>query len=190
MGLLKNSRALNIISSAQITLNNVYDAYTVTLSNDNFNIVCNNNGDALAGEIGSSGRAITTTTVYAGATKLTAVSSNPTTRQYSISISSQVGCTAAKSGNDKVYINTLTNSVSGKVTISFNIEGTTTVTKDMTFIKSISETEDSIDGKFAFGTAYWASNQTGTGNLGSNVKVVTSSEAIYGTNLLEMTKET
>lgn len=190
MGLLKNSRALNIISSAQITLNNVYDAYTVTLSNDNFNIVCNNNGDALAGEIGSSGRAITTTTVYAGATKLTAVSSNPTTGQYSISISSQVGCTAAKSGNDKVYINTLTNSVSGKVTISFNIEGTTTVTKDMTFIKSISETEDSIDGKFAFGTAYWASNQTGTGNLGSNVKVVTSSEAIYGTNLLEMTKET
>lgn len=190
MGLLKNSRALNIISSAQITLNNVYDAYTVALSNDNFNIVCNNNGDALAGEIGSSGRAITTTTVYAGATKLTAVSSNPTTGQYSISISSQVGCTAAKSGNDKVYINTLTNSVSGKVTISFNIEGTTTVTKDMTFIKSISETEDSIDGKFAFGTAYWASNQTGTGNLGSNVKVVTSSEAIYGTNLLEMTKET
>lgn len=190
MGLLKNSRALNIISSAQITLNNVYDAYTVTLSNDNFNIVCNNNGDALAGEIGSSGRAITTTTVYAGATKLTAVSSNPTTGQYSISISSQVGCTAAKSGNYKVYINTLTNSVSGKVTISFNIEGTTTVTKDMTFIKSISETEDSIDGKFAFGTAYWASNQTGTGNLGSNVKVVTSSEAIYGTNLLEMTKET
>lgn len=190
MGLLKNSRALNIISSAQITLNNVYDAYTVTLSNDNFNIVCNNNGDALAGEIGSSGRAITTTTVYAGATKLTAVSSNPTTGQYSISISSQVGCTAAKSGNDKVYINTLTNSVSGKVTISFNIEGTTTVTKDMTFIKSISETEDFIDGKFAFGTAYWASNQTGTGNLGSNVKVVTSSEAIYGTNLLEMTKET
>lgn len=190
MGLLKNSRALNIISSAQITLNNVYDAYTVTLSNDNFNIVCNNNGDALAGEIGSSGRAITTTTVCAGATKLTAVSSNPTTGQYSISISSQVGCTAAKSGNDKVYINTLTNSVSGKVTISFNIEGTTTVNKDMTFIKSISETEDSIDGKFAFGTAYWASNQTGTGNLGSNVKVVTSSEAIYGANLLEMTKET
>lgn len=190
MGLLKNSRALNIISSAQITLNNVYDAYTVTLSNDNFNIVCNNNGDALAGEIGSSGRAITTTTVYAGATKLTAVSSNPTTGQYSISISSQVGCTAAKSGNDKVYINTLTNSVSGKVTISFNIEGTTTVTKDMTFIKSISETEDSIDGKFAFGTAYWALSQSGTGNLGSNVKAVTSSEAIYGTNLLEMTKET
>ena len=38
MGLLMNSRALKIISSAQITLNNIYDGYTVNLSNDNFDI--------------------------------------------------------------------------------------------------------------------------------------------------------
>ena len=53
MGLLMNSRALKIISSEQITLNNIYDGYTVNLSNDNFDIICNDNGDALAGEIGS-----------------------------------------------------------------------------------------------------------------------------------------
>lgn len=190
MGLLMNSRALKIISSAQITLNNIYDGYTVNLSNDNFDIICNDNGDALAGEIGSSGRAITTATVSKGTTALTAVDSNPGLGQFSISISAQVGCTAAKSGNNKVYINTLTTSVSGKVTISFNIEGSSTITKDMTFTKKITETSDSIDGKFSFGTSYWATKQNGTGDIGSNVKTVKSNNAIYGTNLLEITNET
>lgn len=190
MGLLKNSRALKIISSAQITLNNIYDGYTVNLSNDNFDIICNDNGDALAGEIGSSGRAITTATVSKGTTALTAVASNPGTGQFSISISAQVGCTAAKSGNNKVYINTLTTSISGKVTISFNIEGSSTITKDMTFTKKITETSDSIDGKFSFGTSYWATHQDGTGDIGSKVKVVKSNNAIYGTNLLEITSDT
>lgn len=190
MGLLKNSRALKIISSAQITLNNIYDGYTVNLSNDNFDIICNDNGDALAGEIGSSGRAITTATVSKGTTALTAVASNPGTGQFSISISAQVGCTAAKSGNNKVYINTLTTSISGKVTISFNIEGSSTITKDMTFTKKITETSDSIDGKFSFGTSYWATRQDGTGDIGSNVKIVKSNNAIYGTNLLEITGDT
>lgn len=190
MGLLMNSRALKIISSAQITLNNIYDGYTVNLSNDNFDIICNDNGDALAGEIGSNGRAITTATVSKGTTALTAVASNPGLGQFSISISAQVGCTAAKSGNDKVYINTLTTSVSGKVTISFNIEGSSTITKDMTFTKKITETSDSIDGKFSFGTSYWATKQNGTGDIGSNVKTVKSNNAIYGTNLLEITNET
>lgn len=190
MGLLMNNRALKIISSAQITLNNIYDGYTVNLSNDNFDIICNDNGDALAGEIGSNGRAITTATVSKGTTALTAVASNPGLGQFSISISAQVGCTAAKSGNDKVYINTLTTSVSGKVTISFNIEGSSTITKDMTFTKKITETSDSIDGKFSFGTSYWATNQNGTGNIGSNVKTVKSNNAIHGMNLLEITNET
>ena len=190
MGLLMNSRALKIISSAQITLNNIYDGYTVNLSNDNFDIICNDNGDALAGEIGSSGRAITTATVSKGTTALTAVASNPGLGQFSISISAQVGCTAAKSGNNKVYINTLTTSISGKVTISFNVEGSSTITKDMTFTKKITETSDSIDGKFSFGTSYWATNQNGTGNIGSNVKTVKSNNAIHGMNLLEITNET
>ena len=190
MGLLMNNRALKIISSAQITLNNIYDGYTVNLSNDNFDIICNDNGDALAGEIGSNGRAITTATVSKGTTALTAVASNPGLGQFSISISAQVGCTAAKSGNNKVYINTLTTSISGKVTISFNIEGSSTITKDMTFTKKITETSDSIDGKFSFGTSYWATNQNGTGNIGSNVKTVKSNNAIHGINLLEITNET
>lgn len=190
MGLLMNSRALKIISSAQITLNNIYDGYTVNLSNDNFDIICNDNGDALAGEIGSNGRAITTATVSKGTTALTAVASNPGLGQFSISISTQVGCTAAKSGNNKVYINTLTTSISGKVTISFNVEGSSTITKDMTFTKKITETSDSIDGKFSFGTSYWATNQNGTGDIGSNVKTVKSNNAIHGINLLEITNET
>ena len=189
MGLLMNSRALKIISSAQITLNNIYDGYTVNLSNDNFDIICNDNGDALAGEIGSNGRAITTATVSKGTTALTAVASNPGLGQFSISISAQVGCTAAKSGNNKVYINTLTTSISGNVTISFNVEGSSTITKDMTFTKKITETSDSIDGKFSFGTSYWATNQNGTGNIGSNVKTVKSNNAIHGMNLLEITNE-
>lgn len=189
MGLLMNSRALKIISSAQITLNNIYDGYTVNLSNDNFDIICNDNGDALAGEIGSNGRAITIATVSKGTTALTAVASNPGLGQFSISISAQVGCTASKSGNNKVYINTLTTSVSGKVTISFNVEGSSTITKDMTFTKKITETSDSIDGKFSFGTSYWATGQDGTGDIGSNVKTVKSNNAIHGTNLLEITNE-
>lgn len=189
MKMLKNSRALRIVSSAQITLSNVYDAYTINLSHSNFDIVCDDSGLALAGEIGVNGKAITTTSVLAGANKLTAVASNPTVGQYSITITAQKECTAAKSGNDKVYINTLLEGMSGKVSISFNLEGSTTIVKDITFIKKINKLATFIDGKFSFGTTYWSNSQNGTGELGSNIKVVKSKEAIYGSNLLEITNQ-
>ena len=60
----------------------------------------------------------------------------------------------------------------------------------MTFIKKINETADSIDGRFSFGAAYWSNSQDGINALGSNVKVVKSSQAIYGDNLLEITRTT
>lgn len=186
----KNGTVLKLISSAQITLSKIYDAYTINLSNSNFDIVCNDQGDALAGEIGANGRAITTTSVVMGTKKLTAVASNPTAEQYCISISEQVGCTAAKNGNDKIYINTLSNSIAGKFSISFNIEGTTTVVKDVVFVKKINDAPNFIDGQFSFGTGYWSATPDGTGVLGANVTIKKSNEATYGTNLLEIANDT
>lgn len=186
----KNGKALKLISSAQITLSKIYDAYTINLSNSNLDIVCNDQGDALAGEIGVNGRAITTTSVVMGAKKLTAVASNPIAEQYCISISAQVGCTVAKNGNDKVYVNTLSNSVTGKFSISFNIEGITTVVKEVSFVKKMNDAPNFIDGQFSFGTGYWSNTQDGTGVLGSNVTIKQSNESIYGTNLLEIVNTT
>ena len=189
MSLNKAARTLRIVSSAQITLTNIVDGYFINLSNDNFSIMCDSNGEALISEIGSTGKAISTITVSKGSTKLTAVNNTPTTNQYSISIISNEtkGCTAAKKDTDKVYINTLTTDLSGKIVVSINIENATTIKKEITFNRVLNEDIDNIDGKFIFGSNYWTPNQNGTGDVQSNVKVVKSNQAIYGTNILEIT---
>ena len=143
--------ALRIISSAQITLSNVFDSFNVIVSNENFPIACDNTGIPLPGEIGQNGKAISSISVYRVNTKLTPVSSNPSANQFSISIANQINCQGAKKDNDKIYINALSNGVTGKIVVNINIEGNNTVTKEITFFKTLNSLSDLIDGKFIFG---------------------------------------
>ena len=181
--------ALRIISSAQITLNNVFDSFNVIVSNENFSIACDDIGIPLPGEIGQNGKAISTISVYRANTKLTPVSSNPSANQFSISIANQINCQGAKKDNDKIYINTLSNGVTGKIVVNINIEGNNTVTKEITFSKTLNSLSDLIDGKFVFGLSNWTNTQNGTGDIGSNVKIIDSNLSTYTGKLLEVTNE-
>lgn len=182
--------ALRIISSAQITLSNVYDSFNIVASNENFSIACDDSGNPLAGEIGQNGKAITSISVYRGTTKLTPVNSNPSVNQFAINITNQINCQCAKKNNDKIYINSLSSGITGKVIINVNIEGTNTATKEITFFKTLNSLSDLIDGKFIFGLSNWSQNQNGIGDVGSNVKIIDSALSTYTSKLLEITNET
>lgn len=181
--------ALRIISSAQITLSNVFDSFNIVVSNDNFPIACDDTGIPLPGEIGQNGKAIFSISVYRVNTKLTPVSSNPSANQFSISIANQVNCQGAKKDNDKIYINALSNGVTGKIVVNINIEGNNTVTKEITFFKTLNSLSDLIDGKFIFGLSNWTNAQNGTGDVDSNVKIIDSNLSTYTGKLLEITNE-
>ena len=175
---------LKILSSAQITLTNVFDGYTIDLSNSNHSIMCDMNGEPLPGEIGSNGKAICTVTVSQGSA-FTAVNSTPGNKQYSITISEVQGCTANIKNNNTFYINTLTTSLTGKVVVSINIENKITVKKEMTFVRILNESDFIIDGKFIYGTEYWE-GQNHSALSSTNIKIIKSNNAVYGSNILEI----
>lgn len=185
-----NTRAIKILSSAQITLNKVYDGkdgFTIELSNSNHSIMCDKNGTPLAGELGSSGKAICSVSVTSNSS-LTAVNTTPGSGQYSIAISQVIGCTAIKKDASTFYIDTVTTGMTGKVIIAVNIENKQTINKEMSFIRLISSKNDLLtNGDFLYGKEYWTSSQNGTGNLPSTCKIIKSSEAKYGENILEAT---
>lgn len=131
------------------------DAYTAILTNASHTIICNADGSADDGEIGINGRAVSDTVVYKGTKVLTAVANNPVEGQYSITLD-PTNCTASKKSNNAFYIDTLNSATAsinsdgnlksnninvknvnngGKVKVSFNIEGNTTIHQEMTFSK-------------------------------------------------------
>ena len=131
------------------------DAYTAVLTNSTHSIICNPNGSADDGEIGINGRAFSDALAFKGTSVLTAVANNPTTGQFSISLEGS-GCTAVKQDPDTFYIDTIeatsalinadgnlksanidarNTSNGGKVKVTFNLEGVTTIVQYMTFSK-------------------------------------------------------
>lgn len=135
--------------------NDGVDSYTAILTNPTHTIICNHDGTADVGEIGPSGRAYSDAIAYKGTDILTAVASNPTTGQFSITLTPE-NCTTVKSDNDTFYIDTLNNptalveesgklesenlttknlSNGGKIKVVFNLEGTTQIEQVMTFSK-------------------------------------------------------
>lgn len=196
MSVIRTTKTLQVLSSAQITIDKVFDgldAYNAEISNYNYNVLCDKNNNAIIGELGPDGRAVFTTSVFSK-NSLTAVDSVPKTNQYSITIDSETsGCTANKKNANSFYIDTLTTGISGKVVIKFNIENRIFIKKEMSFNRTMLDDdllEDGkflIDGKFIFGKEHWCPNQNGTGDLGTNVKVVANlNDSKYGANLLEI----
>ena len=72
--------------------------------------------------------------VVRGITDLVAVDSNPTTGQFSFSITSCTGCSAVKADVDTVGIVSATSDI-GTVEISINVENVKTYTKQITVAK-------------------------------------------------------
>ena len=145
------------------------DAYTALLTNASHTVICNPDGSPDTGEVGINGRAISNVVAYKGTKLLTAVASNPTTGQFSITLEPE-NCTAVKKDNDTFYIDTLTSPSSliaedsvlesdvlnarnasngGKVKVKFNMEGATTIVQEMTFSKVYNGAngQDGVDGK-------------------------------------------
>lgn len=127
--------AFKTVASSSKTILDITDAYSVLLTNDSYSVVCDKDGNAVAGELGSSGKAKTTIAVYKGNSSLTGVASNPGLNQFSYSITTQTGCTAARTDNSTFYINTVS-ADSGSVTVTVNVENETSFTKIFTFGKS------------------------------------------------------
>lgn len=146
------------------------DAYTAILTNPSHTIICNPDGSADAGEIGANGRAISDAIAYKGTEVLRAVASAPQTGQYSITLE-PIDCSVIKQDNDTFYIsaiNTATASIDptgalksgnlasvrsltngGKVKVTFNLEGVTTIVQEMTFSKVFNglDGQDGQDGR-------------------------------------------
>lgn len=145
------------------------DSYTGILTNSSHTIICNADGTADTGEVGINGRAFSDVIAYKGTKILTPVNSNPTAGQFSISLT-PTNCTAVKKDSDTFYIDTLvsntgridpsgtlssdnidmdTVSRGGKVLVTFNMEGVTTMKQEMTFSKVFNGTDgqDGLDGR-------------------------------------------
>ena len=182
-----------IIASSHITLQKVYDGsdgFTITLSNPTHTILCDSNGEPMVGELGPNGKAKCVIKVH-GTKPLTVTPDRPSKGQYAYYIRRELceNCEVIAPTPDSFYINTVGVDPTGKVVIDVNIEGTKTVRQEMTFIKVINpDINFSIDGKFIYGKTQWCGNISGA-NLGNNVKAVKSSNAIYGSNVLEIVGE-
>ena len=125
------------VASTSKTILDITDAYSLSLSNEAITIACNSLGNAITGELGSSGKAKTDITIYKGNIKLNAVASTstPTTGQFKYTIGTPVGCTASRTDNDSLYINTIS-ADSGYVPIILDIEGEVSLIKNFSFSKS------------------------------------------------------
>lgn len=104
------------------------NAYTVVLSNEAHAIICDPNGLAEPGELGSTGRAFSDITVYKGATKLTPVaeSATPGNNQFKYRILESNSCTAVRTDDD-----------------TFRIES---LPQPSAYLGTITETDGAIDG--------------------------------------------
>ncbi|MGL4877895.1 beta strand repeat-containing protein [Paraclostridium dentum] len=154
------------------------DAYTPILTNANHSIICSSAGIPDTDEIGVNGRAYSDTIAYKGTSLLTAVASNPGAGQYSITIEG-TNCTAVKKDADTFYIDTIStrNAVigqdglitedgstegiidsslsaknipnGGKVKVTFNLEGQSTMVQEMSYSKVFHGTDgtDGTDGR-------------------------------------------
>lgn len=146
------------------------DAYTAILTNPSHTIICNADGTADSGEIGINGRAVSDTIAYKGTKILTAVTGTPKAGQYSVTLQG-VDCTATMKDADTFYINTINTATAsidptgalksgnlasvrsltngGKVKVTFNLEGVSTIVQEMTFSKVFNglDGQDGSDGR-------------------------------------------
>ena len=143
-------RCLSGTKHDEITIVKLYDgtngengaagasAYTVVLSNEAHTVACDATGAALAGEVGSTGKAKSDIKVYKGTALLTPVAdgTTPVAGQFRYTIGTPAGGTAARLDNDTFYLNTIT-ADSGSIPITVYLEGlSVAVSKSFTFSKA------------------------------------------------------
>jgi len=173
--------------SDEKTIVKLHDGSTglaVILTNESHTVACDSSGNAKTGELGSSGRAISTVKVWRGSTLLTAVSasSTPTIGQFKYIIGSVSGGTAGRFDDDTFYLNTITANA-GEIPIDLYVEGDTlTLTKRFSFNKSI-DGANGQDGASVAGTLTndfqsVSTNNDGTG--GDYSGCVTTMNIVYG----------
>lgn len=184
-----------ILTSAYITLSKVFDGadgFTISLSNPTMNILCDNDGIPFPGELGPDGKATCTVKVF-GTRQLNVTSSPyPGPGQYSISIdySQTINCEPIIKTSDTIYINSIGTDSTAKAVITVDIEGKNKVKQEINIMKSLaSDVPFGVDGKFIYGKNMWSANKHNYQPLDSNVKVVKSNEAKFGTNILEIVGE-
>lgn len=132
---------MEIIARGQITIWNYKDgddAYSVILNHDTHAVACDPSGNALGGELGSSGKAVFVLSAYKGATKLTMrySSAASTAGMCAWKFGTISGCTAAQmsGSNEKFYINTMT-ADSAYVEVVCSVDGKASITKRVTIVK-------------------------------------------------------
>lgn len=162
------------------------DGYTINLTNPNHNIMCDKKGNPLTGELGANGKALCGINVVSN-DPLTATNGSPQIGQYSFDIFETVGCTAIKKDSSTFYIDTLTSGITGKVVIAINVENKFTAKREMSFVRVVNTKKDLLtNGDFLYGKNYWGIDREGT-PLTNDCTIIKSSEAIYGSNILQAT---
>ena len=113
--------------------------YQAILTNEAHTIGYDPNENPYAGELGppGTGKAWTDVLAFKGTTALTAVSSSPTTGQFSAAIAAFLDGTFVKHDFDTFYANAMVpGKFSGYLDIAINCEGVTTITKRFSIAKS------------------------------------------------------
>ena len=126
------------VASSSKTVVDMTDAYTVALSNESVAIACDVAGTALAGELGSGGKATSSLAVYKGPIALTPVTAGatPTVGQYKYVIGTAVGSTPLRLNDSTFYINAVS-ADTGSVLVTIYLEGLLlSITKTLTWNKS------------------------------------------------------
>lgn len=116
---------------------NGVSGYTLSMSKSSYQILCDSEGSPIAGELGSTGNAVSKITVIKGDSYLTPVSSIPGKNEFMLEVGTGVGCTGGlDTDNQTVYIETVTTDT-GYLPIAIYLESTSATTTTMfSFVKS------------------------------------------------------
>lgn len=129
-----------VIAQAQFSIHrrpkDGQDAYNVILDHESHAVACDSNGNALPGELGSSGKASFSIQVTKGNTSLTLLQSSEAAKNgycnWKVdSVASGISVIVTK---DSLYINTMTVD-SGRITLFFDFENKFTVRKSLSITK-------------------------------------------------------
>lgn len=129
-----------VIAQAQFSIHrrpkDGQDAYNVILDHESHAVACDSNGNALPGELGSSGKASFSIQVTKGNTSLTLLQSSEAAKNgyCNWKVDSAASGISVIVTKDSLYINTMTVD-SGLITLSFDFENKFTVRKSLSITK-------------------------------------------------------
>lgn len=129
-----------VIAQAQFSIHrrpkDGQDAYNVILDHESHAVACDSNGNALPGELGSSGKALFSIQATKGNTSLTLLQSSEAAKNgyCNWKVDSAANGISVIVTKDSLYINTMTVD-SGRITLFFDFENKFTVRKSLSITK-------------------------------------------------------